>query len=210
MEFKVDLGGAIRKTAILKLIPRAALKQLQRFGANSVKELKRVAAGMKKSGQGRKSGQLARAVGMRMNADQRMLTVGTNVQKQTDVKYARIQDEGGTIRPKGHPYLAIPLKGIKDRPKDHPNAFVIETKRGSVLLVERQWSRAGGAGKGWRGSGYKPGIRALFALVPEVTLPATRWFSGTMMRMDSLLPGYMSEKVLYDEAEKMTGLGGAA
>lgn len=210
MEFKVDIGGAIRKTAILAKVPRAALKQLQRFGANSVKELKRVAAGMKKAGDGRKTGQLARAVGMRMDNTNRILTVGTNVARQTDVKYAKIQDEGGTIRPKGHPYLAIPMRGIKDRPKDHPEAFVIETKRGSVLLVERAWSRAGGAGKGWRGSGYKPGLRALFALVPEVTLPATRWFSGTMMRMGSLLPGYMDEKVLYEEAEKLTGLGGGA
>jgi len=216
MKCKVDLGGASRKTAILKEIPRAALKQLQRFGANSVKELKRVAAGMKRSGSGRKTGQLARAVGMRMDNASRTLVVGTNVRKETDVKYARIQDEGGTIRPKGHPYLAIPLKGIKDRPKDHPEAFVIETKKGNVLLVERVWGTAGArSGKGvswsktrkggWRGSGYKPGIRALFALVPEVTLPATRWFTGTMARMDSLLPGYMSEKVLYDEAAKMTG-----
>lgn len=206
MKIEVDIGGALRKTAALLKVPQAAKKQLTRWGANSVKELKRVAAGMKRAGSGRKSGQLARAVGMMM--DGRTLTVGTNVAREGDVKYAKIQDEGGTIRPKGHPYLAIPLKGIKDRPKDHPNAFVIETKKGNVLLVEEMWRGAGGAGKGWRGSGYKRGLRMLFLLKEEVTLPPTRWFSGTMRMMESLLPGYMDEKQILDEAAKMAGVSG--
>jgi hypothetical protein len=207
VKIEVDVSGAIRKTAALRKVPQAARKQLARWGANSVRELKRVAAGMKKSGSGRKTGQLARAVGMRM--DGRTLIVGTNVRNETDVKYAKIQDEGGTIRPKGHPYLALPLRGIKDRPKDHPNAFVIETRRGNVLLVEEMWRGAGGAGKGWRGSGYKRGIRALFLLVPEVTLRPSRWFTGTMRMMDSLLPGYMDERVILEEAQKLVGTGGS-
>lgn len=222
MKIEVDIGGALKKTAALSKVPKAALKQLQRWGANSVKELKLVARGMQKSDSGRKTGQLARSIGMKMDSSGRMLVVGTNIEKQTDVKYAKIQDEGGTIRPKDHPYLAIPFPGIKDRPKDHPDAFVIETKKGNVLLVEQSWTGAGTheigqrsgyswgkTGKrGWRGSGYKRGIRMLFVLKDEVTLPPTRWFSGTMRMMESLLPAYMDEKVILDEAAKMAGFGG--
>jgi hypothetical protein len=62
--------------------------------------LKRSAASMK-GGSGRKTGQLARAVGMKMVGN--VLTVGTNVQKQGDVKYAKIQDEGGSTFPKVTP-----------------------------------------------------------------------------------------------------------
>lgn len=207
MKIEVDLGAALRKTAALKLVPKAARKQLQSWGAKAVKLLKYEAASMKKSGSGRKTSQLARAVGMKM--DDRTLTVGTNLQKQTDVKYASIQDVGGTIRPKGHPYLAIPLKGIKDRPKDHPNAFVIESKKGNVLLVEQVFSKVRGKNNpGWRGSGYKTGLRALFVLKTEVTLPATRWFSGTMQMMDAILPQYMNEETLLEVSGKMSGMSG--
>ncbi len=225
MEIKADLGGALRKTAILAKTPKAALKCLQRWGANSVTALKRRAAGMGKSGKHPKTGQLARAIGMRMDASNRVLSVGSNVQKPTDVKYARILDEGGTIRPKGHPYLAIPLKGVKDRPKDHPNAFLIETRKGNVLLVEEVYRQnkkhfyrdekgryAGLRGFAGAGGGTfeRAGIRALFLLKEEVTISPTRWFSGTMRMQEALLPGYMDEKVIFDEAAKMAGVGGEA
>jgi len=208
VDIKVDIGGALKKTAALAKTPEAAKKQLERWGSQTVLMLMQSARDMKRSGSGRKTGQLARSVGMKMDSGKlTTLIVGTNVKKQTDVKYAKIQDEGGTIRPKGHPYLAIPLKGIKDRPKDHPGAFVIETKRGRVFLAEREWSKAGGAGKGWRGSGYKPGLRLLFLLKTEVTLPATYWFRNPTRRMESLLPGFMDPRVILDEAAKMAGVG---
>jgi hypothetical protein len=156
---------------------------------------------MKKSGSGRKSGQLARAVGMRM--DERTLSVGTNIVKATDVKYAKIQDEGGTIRAKKK-YLTIPLRGVKMRARDYPDAFFVRSKAGNLLLVQQKWGKVRGGENSAR-----RGLEVLFLLKPEVTLPATRWFSGTMMRMSSLLPGYMSEKVILDEAAKMAGVGGA-
>jgi hypothetical protein len=200
MNIKVDLGGALRKTATLAKVPQAALRQLKRWGANSVKDLQREAAGMKKSGSGRKTGQLARAVG-RLTRE-RMLIVGTNVNRETDVKYARIQDEGGTIRAKKK-CLAIPLKGVKMRARDYPDAFVITSKKGNVLLVQQKWGKVRGGE-----NSVRKGLTPLFLLKPEVHLPATRWFSGTMMRMESLLPGYMDERVILDEAAKMAGVGG--
>jgi hypothetical protein len=209
MEIKVDLAGALRKTAMLKQVPQATKKCLERWGASSVLALMRAASNLKKT-QHKGGGALARSNDMKW-LDDKTLAVGTNLKRKTaSEKYAKIQDEGGTIRPKGHPYLAIPLRGIKDRPKDHPNAFLLETKKGNVLLVEKVWSKARGNSPGWRGSGYKSGLRALFLLKTEVTLPATHWFSGTMRTMESLLPGYMDERQVLAEAKKMTGLGGTA
>ncbi len=42
--------------------------------------------------------------------------------------YARIQDQGGTIRPKGHEYLAIPLTPTADRrkPRNFPGLSFIQ------------------------------------------------------------------------------------
>lgn len=199
MDMKIDMTGALRKTAMLKKAPQAARKQLQRFGAHSVVELKRAAAGMKRSGSGRKTGQLARAVGMTMPGQ--TLTIGTNVQKQTDVKYAKIQDEGGTIKAKKK-FLTIPLKGVKMRARDYPDAFFLRAK-GNLFLVQPKWKKARGGESYGRG-----GLDFLFLLKPEVHLPATRWFSGTMLMMQSLLPGFMDEKVILDEAAKMAGVPG--
>ncbi len=201
MQIKVDMGGALRKTAALAKVPQAAKKQLTRWGANAVKDLKREAAGMKRSGSGRKTGQLARSIGMSM--PDRTLVVGTNLQKQTDVKYARIQDEGGVIKARNKKYLTIPLKGVKMRARDYKDTFVITSKSGNKLICMSNWRKVRGGENSRRG-----GLVPLFLLKTEVHIPATRWFSGTMRRMESLLPGYMDEGVILDEAAKIAGVGG--
>ena len=189
MDIKVDIAGALRKTAALKTIPKAIRKVLQGWGAESVTALKRSASGMKKS-QGRKSGQLARAVGMKMGTD--TLTVGTNVSRGSDVKYARIQDEGGDVFARTKK-LTVPFPGVKGRARDYTDTFFITSKAGNVILCQRK-------GKG--------GIKPLFLLADWVRIPASHWFSGTIFEREALLHRYMDPDYLYDVAEGMTGLGG--
>jgi hypothetical protein len=211
MEIRFDMAGAIRKTAALRLVPRAALKQLQKWGAKTVEVLKREAADMK-STPGRKTGQLARAVGMKMDGAERTLTIGTNVARQTDVKYAAIQDTGGPIKAKNKKYLTIPFPGVKGRAADYQGAgsFILKSKSGNLLIVAPTYRKTRVAGGGYRGSGYKAtgGLKALFLLKKEVYIPATRWFSGPTQMMEAILPQYMGEAEVYAEAERMTGMGG--
>jgi hypothetical protein len=226
MEIKIDLSGALAKTATLARTPQAARKCLQRWGSETVLVLRRSAAGMKSSG--RKSGQLARAVGMRMMGN--VLTVGTNVQKKTDVKYAKIQDEGGTIkalnkffsianlpgRPRLGPFLTIPLGNTKGRVADYKNTFNIRSKSGNFLVM--QSSRATGSmttkrvydpltGRRTRGA-PKATMKPLFVLKSRVTLPPTDWFSRPMFEQLPILNQYMDPDFIYDVAQNMAGTMG--
>ena len=191
MELKVDMAGALRKTAALKAIPKAVRRVLQRWGAESVTELKREAGNLRKSGKGRKTSQLARSVGMKMSSD--MLAVGTNVTRATDVKYARIQDEGGDIFAKNKK-LTVPFPGVKGKARDYKDTFFITSKAGNVILCQRK-------GRG--------GLKPLFLLADWVRIPGSGWFSRTMADRESLLNRYMDPEYLYDVAANSTGLGGA-
>lgn len=193
MDIKIDLSGALQKTETLAKTPQAARKCLQRWGSETVLVLKRSAAGMKSSG--RKSGQLARAVGMRMAGN--VLTVGTNVQKQTDVKYAKIQDEGGDIVPRTKKFLTIPFPGVKGRATDYKGqSFFITSKAGNLLLCMK---------KG------KTGIRPLFLLTKHVRIQPSYWFSRPMFEQLPVLNQYMDPDFIYDVAQNMAGtMGGSA
>jgi len=201
MEIKIDLSGALAKTATLAKTPQAARKCLQRWGSETVLVLKRSAAGMKGS-RGRKTGQLARAVGMKMAGN--ILTVGTNVSKMTDVKYAKIQDEGGDIFPRTKQYLTIPFPGVKGRAADYKgHSFFIRTKSGNLLLVMENWKKVRGGENSRRG-----GITPLFFLTKWVRLPPTRWFSRPMFEQLPELDRYMDSDFIYQVAENMAGVMG--
>jgi len=192
VEIKIDLAGALLKTAALAKTPQAARKCLQRWGSETVLVLKRSAGGMKGSRGGRKSGQLARAVGMKMTGN--VLTVGTNVQKQTDVKYAKIQDEGGDIVPRTKKFLTIPFPGVKGRATDYKGqSFFITTKSGALLLCMK---------KG------KTGIKPLFLLTKWVRIKPSHWFSRPMFEQMPALNQYMDPDFVYDVAANMAGVAG--
>lgn len=105
--------------------------------------------------------------------------IGSGIFGRKPVKYARIQEKGGKIRPKKAKMLTIPLPGIKGVAANFPDAFIITSKKGNVLIVER---------KG------KTGLRPLFVLKKEVTIPASHWLSDSIAQMmpelrRSLKPG---------------------
>jgi len=63
--------------------------------------------------------------------------------------YASVHESGATIRPKKAKYLAIPLPEALDRrgvplkpgPRDWPNTFVAESKKGNLLIFQRRTGR---------------------------------------------------------------------
>ncbi len=207
-EFKIekDMTGALKKTQALANVPKAFKKTVTAWAADSVKELKRSASDMKKSGPGRKTGQLARSVGMKVTGDAEKsmsVAVGTGVGGTLASKYAKIQDEGGTIKPKNKKYLAIPLPGTKGVPANFPDAFIIKSKKGNLLIVQRKWKKV----RGGENSRQTNNLELLFALKKEVTLPATQWFSRPMRQRLAYLEAMTTPERIYEEAEKMTMTG---
>lgn len=221
---RADFAGAEKKSAACLNISKAMRFQATRWAADTVRSLKRSAASMQKGhamGHG-KSGQLARAVGMRVtNAPGRayMVTVGTGITMPNPIKYAKIQDEGGTIRAKNAsftiqnikgkphlgPYLTVPLRGVKGRMRDYPGAFVIRAKSGRLLVVQPRWSKARGKKAGWLGSGYQSSIKPLFVLKSSVELKATHWFTGIIEGRAPELAEMMDPGTVLNIAEQMGG-----
>ncbi len=203
-QFTADFSGAFRKTQVLFGLPKAVKRQATVWSSETVKLLKRSAAGMQKSGRGRKTGQLARNVGMEIVADSSgyRILIGTGVGRTLSVKYARIQDEGGTITKKNK-MLAIPLPGIKGSPSNYPGAFVIRSKKGNVLLVQRRWKKVRG------GENYiqTQDLMPLFVLKDKVTLPATHWFSGIIQAREPALAEMMKPEAVRAASEQMVGGG---
>ena len=92
------------------------------------------------------------------------LVVGTNLE------YAKIHQEGGTITPKGHPFLAIPLTPEASRagsPRNFGADLVpIIGGKGGVLIERRV-----------KGKGARQQVKeiAQYALVRSVVIPARRF-----------------------------------
>lgn len=55
----------------------------------------------------------------------------------TNVVYGPIHEFGGTIRPKGHPYLAIPIGNLKGSPREHQGLAFVQSLGGQPLLVDQ-------------------------------------------------------------------------
>jgi len=93
--------------------------------------------------------------------------VGSGIFGRKPVKYARIHEKGGKIKAKKK-FLTIPFPGVKGRAANFPDSFIIKSKKGNLLIVEKR-------GK----SGFKP----LFSLKKEVTIPARYWLSKSIKEM---------------------------
>jgi hypothetical protein len=163
-QLKADFTGAFHKSAISKCIPKATKHAITQWATDTVMMLKKSAAAQQRSGPGRKTGHMGRNVGMESSIGDEAykIVIGTGVGGTQTVKYASVQDKGGTIKAKKK-FLTIPLPGVKGVARNYPNAFLCTTAGGQWMLAEP---------KG------KTGIRPLFLLRPQVTLPASHWFSG--------------------------------
>jgi hypothetical protein len=166
-QIKADFSGALHKTAVMVRLPKATKHVLTQWATDTVMMLKKSAAAMQKSGPGRKTGLLARNIGMQATPSEDLykILIGTGVGGTQSVKYASIQDQGGVIKAKKK-YLTIPLGSTKGLIRNFPGGFFFKSAAGNVLYALRV------------GSKRNPKIKPLFLLREQVTLPATHWFSG--------------------------------
>ena len=72
-------------------------------------------------------------------ATEATITIGTGgfIGKRP-VVYARIQEEGGTIKPKGHPFLTIPLSGVKGVVANYPDGILHQVEEGQPAFRRAQ------------------------------------------------------------------------
>lgn len=78
----------------------------------------------------RKTGHLRQSITHRVDGPGMYAEVGTNL------KYARIHEFGGTIKPQGHPFLAIPIGTRKGSPTQYKDLHLATTLKGQYLLVD--------------------------------------------------------------------------
>lgn len=192
---KVDISGAKQKTGQLLELTQAAKYQLTEFSKDAVFDLKQSAANMKKTPH--KTGQLARSIGFRLSAEGAgwKATIGTGLGNVQDVKYARILDQGGPIVPKKRKFLTVPFPGVQGVAANYPDAFVLKTVTGALLLVNPM----------------KRGWKPLFWLTKRVEMPAFRWFSDPWeAKVRELDSKYLSKSALLQRAAQLLSGGSRA
>lgn len=188
MKITVDTDKAYRKIRKLKNMDRAVRYQMNLWGGRTVKRIIRNISGrILKT----RTGQLRRSVAFRSLkvGTKEKIEIGTGIRGRS-VKYARIHEKGGKIRAKRAKMLTIPLPGVKGMARNYPNAFIITSKKGNVLLVER---------KG------KTGIRPLFKLQKEVDIPARNWLSDSIEETKPQLFRFLKPSELIRVMNKMGG-----
>jgi hypothetical protein len=195
----LEIKGAKLKLKMQSNVPAAAAHIVNKWGAETVLRLKQAATGRIVGKGERKTGQLGRNVGMktrRRDQDAEML-LGTGVAPGSKtVRYANVLDLGtkralgGPIRPKRAKMLTIPLPGIKGMAKEYPDAFIIKSKKGNVLLVEPDDNEYG--------------FRPLFVLKQEITIDPFYWFSGTIKERRPFLDRNLNPVNLLNLAKRMS------
>lgn len=192
-DFQVTAEG-LAKVVTMHNIPRAHRKILTEW-LTGVKYLStRNAMAMQKSGGKSKGGSsMGRNVGMTVTGsdDNFIGAVGTGIGGTQSVKYARIQDKGGTIIA-GSKYLTIPFPGVTGTARSQGGkTFFTKTASGKLLMGEKL---TGG------------GVKWLFLLREFVRIPATNWFTGAVETNKPLLDEMMKPaNVLRYAAERMGG-----
>lgn len=169
MKMTVDTSKARKRLKRYKKLDKAILFNMQDWTNKTVKKTKiNVMRVMFKKRKGR-TGELARSIAGRAYLKGALVIsiIGSGVFRRKPVKYARIQEKGGKVRAKNK-MLTIPLPGVQGRAANFPDAFIIKSKKGNVLLVER---------KG------KKGLKPLFVLKREIDIPARHWLETSIDQM---------------------------
>jgi|GEM_PF-3543874 len=197
---QADFTGALKKTLTLHSIPKAARKLLSIWAAETVKELKRSAAELQKSGTGKKTGQLARSVSFAVDLSGEFYraSVGTNLMASgVSSKYAKIQDEGGVT----HPTVT---------PKMRKWAWFMYRKefRAEIRGLGLRGAAKRGAAETYHAVGNKYlGIALTKKSKLDVKVPASRWFSRVIDERRPVLSEMMLDTAILRKAEEMAGSG---
>ncbi len=176
MTIQADFSGALKKTAMLHSIPKAAQLHLTKWATKTIQELKlSVRERLSKSGKtpGKKTGQLWRNIGMETNVkpESYQVIVGTGVQGKVSVKYARIQDEGGTTHPRVTPRMRRFGWAMFKKTGDPIYKAIALTKKDRL----------------------------------DVRIPASRWFTDVIKQREPELKSLMDAGAIQATAEKMGG-----
>lgn len=177
-----------RKRRKLQRLDKAFRFQLTRWGMKSKKHiLKNLRGPILKV----RTAQLWRSIGFKTGTEgaKSYVEVGSGVAGKKAPPYARIHEKGGIIRPKKAKALTVPLPGIRGLAANYPNAFIIKSKKGNVLLVEK---------KG------KKGLRPLFVLKQSVKIPKRHWLSQSIREMKPDLIKDLSVKEVMKVLERRT------
>jgi len=119
-----------------------------------------------------RSGRLRSSIGSRVDLEEEGLVgnIGSGVRQGERMKYANIQERGGTVRPRLSQYLTIPLDAAntaagvaRGRARDFDDTFIARSKLGNLIIFQKK-------GKG---------ITPLFLLKKSVEIPASRYLSIT-------------------------------
>jgi len=183
MRMTIDTKQYHKRSAKYRNMDRAIIFQLTRWGGQTIKKIKMNIRSIFRI----RTGHLWRNVAYMVNPTNPSVTIGSGVPPAKEVKYAHIQEKGGTVRAKNVKYLTIPFPGVKGRARNFPDSFVLKSKAGNLIIAER---------KG------KSGIRPLFTLKKEVTLPAQHWLSDSINEMSPLLYKLLSPAELLRVMDK--------
>lgn len=91
------------------------------------------------------------------------------------IRRSKMLEEGGTIKPRSAKMLAIPLPGVKGRPREHGDSvFVKKSKAGNLILVKPRDGKSGRSGS----------LVALFLLKHTVDIPARPTLANSIRATD--------------------------
>lgn len=188
LNISVDISGALDKNAVIRAMPKAVRYQMTKWGGETLKHIKRGIMGVRlHTG----TGHLQRNVGLFVGDG--ILELGTHVGGTGEVVYGRILNEGGKIMAKKAKYLTIPFPGVKGYVRNFPDTFVIKSKAGNLVIVQKdKYGR----------------LKPLFLLRKEVTIPAFHWLTASVEDRRRDLDNAMSEQAVFDAAVRMKGGGG--
>ena len=213
IKYTTDLTGARWKLSKLKEMNPLMARKLHAWGARTVEHTTRNLSG---SILGTKTSHLKRNVGYKAVESEGTFGIaigtGPDVGKK-EVKYAKIHEYGGTIKPKKAKYLTIPLGSTKGTVAMHPEAFRQPSKRGGPVVPRGFETRVRVGPKG--GSRLNilkskagnliifartaRGIKPLFLLKKEVRIPARYWLSRSIGEMKTMLDMLLKpEKIVED------------
>lgn len=104
----------------------------------------------------------------------------------SDAPYARIQEDGGTIRPVTAGALTIPLTddARRKRARDYADLFLYRSPLGKAFLA-RQMKRSGGRGT----------LELVYLLLKQVTLKPTHYITKAEKAAEPEITGFMDQAV---------------
>ena len=190
MKFTVDVTGAIKKTRTLKKVPKASRYQLEKWAGQARKQIIRNISGpiIGRYESGRKTGKLRRSIHHKISifGQEYRLVIGSH-----GVKYARILEKGGWIKPKRAKMLAIPLKGVQGTPEQYRimgGTFIFKSKKGTLFIAKKKGKRS---------------LALLFVLKKKVKIPPFQWLEQSIDQKRPLLERMMRPDELLKVAERI-------